>query len=133
MLCVGRMSRALRARILVLLVAAASASARAQSSTSTEQLDGLHRRLSESFTGDWGEMRQRRMLRALVVYNRMVYFVDRGKQRGINYEFLKAFEDEVNAGLKDKRLRFHVVFIPVNRDALIPALWKGGAIWRPRT
>jgi membrane-bound lytic murein transglycosylase MltF len=70
-------------------------------------------------------MRQRRMLRALVVYNRMIYFVDRGKQRGINYEFLKAFEDQVNAGLKDKKLRFHVVFIPVNRDALIPALLEG--------
>jgi membrane-bound lytic murein transglycosylase MltF len=119
------MTRALRARTLVLLLAAAGASARAQSSTSTEQLEALHQRLSEPFTGDWGEMRQRRMLRALVVYNRMIYFVDRGKQRGINYEFLKAFEDQINAGLKDKRLRFHVVFIPVPRDGLIPALLEG--------
>src|SRR5215470_10770212 len=119
------MSRALRARTIFLLLALVCAPARAQSVTSTEQLEALHQRLSESFTGDWNEMRQRRMLRALVVYNRMIYFVDRGKQRGINYEFLKAFEDEINAGLKNKKLRFHVVFIPVNRDALIPALLEG--------
>ncbi|HEY1907688.1 MAG TPA: lytic transglycosylase F [Myxococcaceae bacterium] len=121
------MSRALRARTIFLLLALVCASARAQSSTSTEQLDALHQRLAQSFTGDWNEMRQRRTLRALVVYSRMLFFVDRGKQRGINYEFLKAFEDQINAGLKlkDRRLRFHVVFIPVSRDALIPALLEG--------
>ena len=85
----------------------------------------VQQRVFEPFQGDWDEIRQRRMVRALVVYSRMLYFVDRGKQRGVNYDFLKAFEDEVNARIKDRRLRFHVVFIPVSRDALIPALLEG--------
>jgi membrane-bound lytic murein transglycosylase MltF len=106
------------------MLACASASARAQDSSS-EQLDAMHQAILEPFKGDWDEMRQRRTLRALVVYSRMLYFVDRGKQRGVNYEFLKAFEDQVNAGLKDRKLRFHVVFIPVPRDDLIPALLEG--------
>ena len=123
-LCVGCMSRALHARIIALLLSGVSASARAQDSTS-ERFEVVHNTLLRPFTGDWDEMRQRRTLRALVVYSRMLYFVDRGKQRGVNYEFLKAFEDEINAGLKKRKLRFHVVFIPVPRDALIPALQEG--------
>src|SRR5262249_36544412 len=35
------------------------------------------------------------------------------------------FEDEVNRERKDKRLRFHVVFIPVSHDQLIPRLVGG--------
>ena len=65
------------------------------------------------------------MLRALVVYSRTLFFVDRGKQRGATYEMLKAFEDDVNKRLKTKALRFNVVFIPVTRDQLIPALVEG--------
>ena len=36
--------------------------------------------LLQPFKGDWSEILQRRMLRALVVYSRTLYFVDRGKQ-----------------------------------------------------
>lgn len=118
------MSRAFRARAIALLLAGASASARAQDPASPQH-ETLQQAVLEPFQGDWDEMRQRRMLRVLIVYSRMLYYVDRGKQRGINYEFFKAFEDEINAGLKNPRLRFHVVFIPVPRDALIPALLEG--------
>src|SRR5215469_6226040 len=118
------MSRASRARTLALLLAGASVSARADEPAS-RQTDAVQKAVLEPFKGDWDEMRQRRMLRVLVVYSRMLYFVDRGQQRGVNYAFFKAFEDDVNAGLKNRRLRFHVVFVPVSRDALIPALLEG--------
>jgi membrane-bound lytic murein transglycosylase MltF len=65
------------------------------------------------------------VLRVLVAYNRTLYFVDRGTQRGANYEVFKAFEDEVNRNLQTKALRFHVAFIPVARQDLIPALREG--------
>ena len=81
--------------------------------------------LLKPFTGDWDAIKQRRFLRALVVYSRTLYYVDRGQQRGASYEVLKAFEDEVNAKLKTKTYRFQVIFIPVSRDELIPALLDG--------
>jgi len=75
------MSRAFRARTIALLLVGMSASARAQESAS-RQLEAVQQALFEPFKGDWDEMRQRRRLRVLVVYSRMLYFVDRGKQRG---------------------------------------------------
>jgi membrane-bound lytic murein transglycosylase MltF len=76
-------------------------------------------------TGDWDEIRQRRNLRALVVYSRTLYSVDRGKQHGASFEILKQLEINLNAQLKTKALPFYVVFIPVRRDELIPALLEG--------
>ncbi|MGO8970638.1 MAG: transglycosylase SLT domain-containing protein [Myxococcaceae bacterium] len=77
------------------------------------------------FTGDWDAIKQRGVLRALVVYSRTYYFVDRGSEHGVTYELLRAFEDEVNTKLGSRGLRFTVFFIPVARDELIPALLGG--------
>ncbi|HZW90020.1 MAG TPA: lytic transglycosylase F [Myxococcaceae bacterium] len=118
------MRRAYCARAIALLLAGMSASPRAEEPAS-RPFPAVGRAVLEPFKGDWDEMRQRRRLRVLVVYSRMLYYVDRGKQRGVNYAFFKAFEDEVNAGLKNPRVRFHVVFVPVSRDALIPSLLEG--------
>ena len=115
---------ALRARAVALLLAGASTGARAEGSTNPQQ-QRVQRTFLEPFKGDWEEIRQRRMLRALVVYSRTLYFVDRGTQRGVTYEVLKAFEDDVNRRLRTQTLRFHVVFVPVARDQLIPALLEG--------
>jgi membrane-bound lytic murein transglycosylase MltF len=118
------MSRAFRARTIALLLAGAPVSARAEDPTS-RQIDAVQQRVLEPFKGDWDEILQRRMLRVLIVYSRMLYYVDRGQQRGVNYAFFKAFEDDVNARLKKRKVPFHVVFVPVSRDALIPSLLEG--------
>jgi len=75
--------------------------------------------------GDWDGILKRRTLRVLVVPSRTFYFVDKGTQRGLTYEAFKGFEDEINRKLKTKTLKFHVAFIPVPRDELIPALRDG--------
>lgn len=75
--------------------------------------------------GDFDNMVEKRIIRALVVYSKMLYFVDRGQQRGLTYDILKKFEDDINKHLKKKILRVHIVFIPVSRDQLIPALIEG--------
>jgi membrane-bound lytic murein transglycosylase MltF len=75
--------------------------------------------------GDFDTMLKRRFMRVLVADSQMLYFVDRGRQGGLCYELFKHFEDEVNRERKNKRLRFHVVFIPVPRDRLIPKLVDG--------
>jgi membrane-bound lytic murein transglycosylase MltF len=79
----------------------------------------------KKMVGDFDEMVQYRRIRALVTYSKTFYFLDRGRQYGLSYEALKAFEKFVNKKLKTKTLKFHVVFIPVSRDELIPSLING--------
>jgi membrane-bound lytic murein transglycosylase MltF len=80
---------------------------------------------AKKMLGDFDEMVQHRRIRALVTYSKTFYFLDRGRQYGLSYETLKAFEKFVNKKLKTKTLKFHVVFIPVSRDELIPSLLNG--------
>jgi membrane-bound lytic murein transglycosylase MltF len=79
----------------------------------------------QKVTGDLDEMIQKRLIRVLVTYSKTHYFVDRGTQRGLTYDFGRMFEDDLNKKLQKKHVRIHVVFIPVARDALIPALLEG--------
>jgi membrane-bound lytic murein transglycosylase MltF len=77
------------------------------------------------WTGDLDGMIDRRMIRVLTVFSKTFYTVDRGTQRGITYEALKKFEDDLNARLKLGAIRVNVVFVPVSRDRLIPGLIEG--------
>jgi len=79
----------------------------------------------EKVLGDFDKMAQRHTIRALVVYSKTFYFLDRGKQYGLSYEALKGFEKFVNKKLKTKTIKVQVVFIPVSRDELIPSLLNG--------
>ncbi|MDX1431005.1 MAG: lytic transglycosylase F [Gammaproteobacteria bacterium] len=81
--------------------------------------------LNQPWTGDFDGMVERHRIRALVVYSKTFYFLDGATQRGATYEFLKAFEKHVNQHLKKETLKVEVVFIPVTRDQLFPALVEG--------
>ena len=75
--------------------------------------------------GDLDAMVARRAIRALVAYSKTFYFLDGGKQRGLSYEQLQAFEKFVNRRFKTGTLKIHVIIIPVARDELLPALVEG--------
>lgn len=81
----------------------------------------------DQWTGDLDGMIERRRIRALVVPTRTQYWIDRGQQVGVEYELLKAFEEELNRTHPgaEKHIKTHVVFVPVARDELIPALLAG--------
>ena len=81
--------------------------------------------LGEKWTGDLDGMVERDYIRALVVYNKTGYFIDRGAQRGLTYEVLREFETFLNERLGRRTLRVEVVILPVERDELIPALVDG--------
>jgi hypothetical protein len=49
--------------------------------------EGVRAMLGKAFTGDLDEMVARRMVRVGVTFNRTFYFVDKGVQRGMAYEF----------------------------------------------
>jgi membrane-bound lytic murein transglycosylase MltF len=78
-----------------------------------------------SFTGDFDEMIKRRIIRVAVPFNRTFYFVDKGVQRGLSYEYLVLLEEQLNQRLKTGDLKVHVVPIPMSRDTLLSALDAG--------
>jgi membrane-bound lytic murein transglycosylase MltF len=80
---------------------------------------------SRPCTSDLDGMIQRRMIRVLVVNSKTFYFLEKGTQRGLTYDVFKAFEDDLNKKLKNKHIRVHVLFVPVSRDELLPALTEG--------
>jgi len=75
--------------------------------------------------GDFDAMKKRRVIRALVVFNKTNYFIDNGTPRGATYDALKMFEDEINKKYKAGNLKIHVVFVPVGRVDLAKALSDG--------
>jgi len=86
---------------------------------------GLRDATAVKWTGDLDGMIKRRQIRVLVTYSKTHFFVDRGTQRGLTYDTFRLFEDDLNKKLKSKNIRLHVVFVPVSRDDIIPALLEG--------
>ena len=87
--------------------------------------DNMQQRLDEPFTGDLDALIKRRVIRVAVTFNRTHYFIDRGEERGIAFEALKSFEDDLNTRLKTRNLKVHVVMMPMSREQLAPALTSG--------
>src|SRR5206468_3585566 len=66
--------------------------------------DALRQIVSKPFTGDFDDM---------------------GAQRGLAYEYMNLFEDQLNKQLNTGNLKIHAVMMPMPRDALLPALRAG--------
>jgi membrane-bound lytic murein transglycosylase MltF len=77
----------------------------------------------EQWKGDYDGMLKRRRIRVLVPHSKTLYYVERGQPRGIAYEAMKAFEDQINK--KRGNLKVFVVFFPTTHDKLIPDLLEG--------
>lgn len=75
--------------------------------------------------GDFDEMVDKGIVRALVAYSRTHYFLDGASQRGLSYEGLQQFETFLNKRLNRSTLKVKVIIIPVHRDELLPALQRG--------
>jgi membrane-bound lytic murein transglycosylase MltF len=87
--------------------------------------DGVRAVMDKPFKDDFDEMVKRRAIRVAVTFNRTHYFIDKGQERGITYESLKLFENDLNTDLKTGNLKVHVVIIPMTRAQLYPALASG--------
>ena len=77
------------------------------------------------WTGDYPSLAEHRAVRLLVVYSKTFYFIDKGQQRGITYDMGMELEKHLNAANKDRTRPIRVIFIPVARDNLLPALAAG--------
>lgn len=91
------------------------------------EIDAMVLPVPDAWVGDFDGMRERRMVRILVPYSKTFFMVDRGRQRGLAYEYGKALENWLNLQhpYERKSLRWQVMFIPVARNELLPKLLKG--------
>jgi membrane-bound lytic murein transglycosylase MltF len=87
--------------------------------------ESVRAQIDQPFTGDLEEMVARRVIRVGVAFNRTLYFVDQGVQRGAAYEYGKLMEDELNKRRKTGNLKVSFWFVPLPRDRLLPALVDG--------
>ncbi|MCX6551135.1 MAG: transporter substrate-binding domain-containing protein [Acidobacteria bacterium] len=87
--------------------------------------EGVQALMYKPFTGDLDEMVKRRMIRLGVTFNRSFYFIDKGVQRGVAYEYGKLFEDELNKELNTGNMKINVLFVPLPRNMLASALLEG--------
>ena len=78
------------------------------------------------FTGDLDEMVKRRVVRIGVTFSRTFYFVDKGVQRGVAYEYGQLVEERLNKHFKTRTdNKVYVFFVPLPRDMLLAALLEG--------
>lgn len=85
--------------------------------------DDLH--LKEQWSGDFDGMAKRKVIRVLVVHNKMLYFLDQGRPRGVNVDLFDAFEKFINKREKTGTVKIKILFLPVQRDQLFKALAEG--------
>ncbi|MCE2570524.1 lytic transglycosylase F [Motilimonas eburnea] len=79
----------------------------------------------QTFLGDLDEIKERRVLRALVSYNKTDFFIRKGRILGLQAELLHQFEAQLNQGIKREIDKTKIKFIPVPFDQLIPAVNEG--------
>src|SRR6516162_3824488 len=72
----------------------------------TAELQDLQVRVSPH-KGDLDEMDKRRVVRALVTFNRASFFFDNGRPRGMTYDALMDFEKFLNRKLDRKSTRLN--------------------------
>jgi membrane-bound lytic murein transglycosylase MltF len=87
-----------------------------------EKFGDLH---LKQWAGDFDGMVERKVLRVLVVHNKMLYFLDQGRLRGVNVDLFNEFEKYINKKLKTGTVKIKVVFLPVQRGQLFTALAEG--------
>jgi membrane-bound lytic murein transglycosylase MltF len=80
---------------------------------------------AEQFVGDLDQIRQRKVLRALVVPSRTDFFLTGARIEGLQARMLLAYEKYLNEGVKRAEDMVRVRFLPVTFDRLLPELEAG--------
>jgi len=111
------------ASLLLLAVAMMLCSLDARSEESNDFIEQWQ--IDKPWKGDLDGMVERRIIRVLVVHNKMMFFFDKARMRGLTYESFHEFEKSINKQLKTGARKIKLVFLPVPRDKLIPWLNEG--------
>jgi len=90
----------------------------------SDQQDAIIEHANESWSGDLGDITERKFLRILTIHNPLFFSFDGAKQKGMVADLAKMFEDHLAEEIGRVRSPT-VVIIPVARDELIPGLING--------
>jgi len=96
-----------------------------------EQLTIAAEEATKPWTGDLDGMVKRGFIRVLTVYSKTFYTVDKGVERGAAFDAGRLFVEDLNKKLakenklKQKHIKVRVLYIPVGRGELLPALAAG--------
>jgi len=84
---------------------------------------------SKPFTGDFDGMLERRTIRIYAPYSRSLYFVDKGRERGLGAELVRDFERWVNQKYAKQlgKRPLTVYIVAATRDKLLTDLTEGQA------
>jgi membrane-bound lytic murein transglycosylase MltF len=82
---------------------------------------------AQPFTGDFDAMLERRMIRVAAPYSRSLFYIDKGRERGIGAELVRDFERWLNQKYaKELGKRPLTIYLSaVTRDKLLPDLTAG--------
>ena len=81
--------------------------------------------IDDRYTDDLSKLKQRKIIRALVVPGRTDFYIKDGKITGLIVNLLDNYEKELNRGIKKEAEKIRIVYIPVDFDDLIPYLLDG--------
>ena len=81
--------------------------------------------LDERYTDDLSKLKQRKIIRALVVPGRTDFYIKDGKITGLIVKLLDNYEKNLNKGIKKEDQKTRIVYIPVDFGDLIPDLLAG--------
>lgn len=87
--------------------------------------NSISSRILSPFHGDLPELRQRRIIRVLVSYNRTNFFLTEKGFRGIEYDLLTAYINYLNRGPRKERYQTHLTFIPMPFSEILTQLHNG--------
>ncbi len=80
---------------------------------------------TQAFVGDLDDMRQRKVLRALVVPSRTDFFLSGARIEGLQTRLLLEYEKYLNRGVRRETDKIRIRFLPVTFDRLLPELQAG--------
>ena len=81
--------------------------------------------MARKATGDLPEMRENKLIRALVTLDKTSFFIRDGKPQGFETELLQAYETYLNKGVRKETSKIRLVYIPMPFDRLLGALREG--------
>ncbi len=80
----------------------------------------------QTYTDDLAKIRERKVLRALVVFSRTdFFFSDSGQPLGLQVEMLQQYEKALNKGVKRQENKIRIRYIPTSFDRLLSDLEQG--------
>jgi membrane-bound lytic murein transglycosylase MltF len=80
---------------------------------------------NKPWKGDFDRLLERRMIRVLVPYSRTLYYVDKGRERGVTADAVREFEQWINQKYTTGQRPITVYLVPTTRDKLLQGVVDG--------